>query len=181
MIFDPKMWDFAGWQANEEEAIALEKRIRNRKEAAGTASEAKNALPEEPAPLFGAAGPDWQEIIRRTDEGFSDALLRMIDEKGMKDSECYKKANVDRRLFSKIRSDPDYRPSKPTALKLCLALELTSQQTQEMLNTLGYGMSNASMVDKIIMFFIEHDDFDIFKIDEKIREITEQRYLIENL
>ena len=97
--------------------------------------------------------------------------------------ELYKKAEVDRKVFAKIRSmrKTNHRPSKPTAIKLCLALELTSQQTQEMLSTLGYGMSNASKVDKIIMFFIEHNDFNIFKIDNKIREKTEHRYLIENL
>ncbi len=159
------------WQANEEEAIALEKRIRNRKEAAGTASEAKNALPEEPAPLFGAAGPDWQEIIRRTDEGFSDALLRMIDEKGMKDSECYKKANVDRRLFSKIRSDPDYRPSKPTAFAFIMALELSMPQAKSLLSKAGFALTRSSKLDVVMEYCIKNRFYDVLRINEVLYEL----------
>ena len=127
---------------------------------------------------------ELKKVLAVHEPNFYECLLFYMHAKHITDeTELYKKAEVDRKVFSKIRSmrKTNHRPSKPTALKLCLALELTSQQTQEMLNTVGYGMSNASMVDKIIMFFIEHDDFDIFKIDEKIREITEQRYLIENL
>jgi hypothetical protein len=75
----------------------------------------------------------------------------------------------------------NHRPSKPTVIKLCLALRLNSKETQEMLHTVGYGMSNSSLIDKIIMFFIEHNEFDIFKIDNKIYDKTNQRYLIEKL
>ena len=74
-----------------------------------------------------------------------------------------------------------YHPSKPTVIKLCLALELTADETQEMLHTVGYGMSNSSLVDKIILFFIQHNEFDIFAIDDIILDKTGLRYLIEKL
>ena len=115
---------------------------------------------------------------------FYDFLIAYMKIKNVgNEADLYKKAEVDRKVFSKIRSmrKTNHRPSKPTAIKLCLALELTSEQTQEMLNTVGHGMSNASLVDKIILFFIAHKEFDIFRIDNKILDITNHRYLIENL
>ena len=127
---------------------------------------------------------ELDDLLAKREPDFYDFILSYMHSKHIDtEPELYKKAEVDRKVFAKIRSmrKTNHRPSKPTAIKLCLALELTSQQTQEMLSTLGYGMSNASKVDKIIMFFIEHNDFDIFKIDNKIREKTEHRYLIENL
>ena len=127
---------------------------------------------------------ELDDLLAKREPNFYDFILSYMDSKHIDtEPELYKKAEVDRKVFAKIRSmrKTNHRPSKPTAIKLCLALELTSRQTQEMLSTLGYGMSNASKVDKIIMFFIEHNDFDIFKIDNKIREKTEHRYLIENL
>lgn len=124
------------------------------------------------------------ELLAKHEPNFYDYLIGYMNLKHIdNEADLYKKAEVDRKVFSKIRSmrETNHRPSKPTALKLCLALELTSQQTQEMLNTVGHGMSNASMVDKIIMFYIEHNEFDIFRIDKKILDMTHQRYLIENL
>ena len=125
---------------------------------------------------------DKQLEIR--EPNFYDFLIAYMKIKNIdNEADLYKKAEVDRKVFSKIRSmrKTNHRPSKPTAIKLCLALELTSRQTQEMLNTVGHGMSNASLVDKIILFFIEHKEFNIFDIDNKILDITNHRYLIENL
>lgn len=122
--------------------------------------------------------------LAKHEPNFYDYLIGYMNIKHIDtEADLYKKAEVDRKVFSKIRSmrETNHRPSKPTALKLCLALELTSKETQEMLNTVGHGMSNASMVDKIIMFYIEHNEFDIFRIDKKILDMTHQRYLIENL
>ena len=127
---------------------------------------------------------ELEKELAKRERNFYDYLLYYMDKKKFdKESDLYRKAEISRAVYSKIRSmrETNHRPSKPTVIKLCLALHLDSKETQEMLHIVGYGMSNASIIDKIIMFFIEHNEFDIFKIENKIFDKTKQRYLIEKL
>ena len=111
--------------------------------------------------------------LKQTDAGFTETLLRLIDRSGKKDSEIYKRANLSKQHFSKIRNNPDYRPTKPTAFALAIALELDLEQTKDLLARAGYALSNSSKFDLIILYFIEQGNYNIIEINMALYEFDQ--------
>ena len=104
------------------------------------------------------------------DAGFSETLLNLIDKTEKKDSEIYNKANVSRQHFSKIRNNPDYKPTKPTAIAFAIALELDMKQTEDLLGRAGYTLTRSSKFDVIIMYFIQKRNYNMYDINETLYE-----------
>ena len=125
------------------------------------------AAPCAPMAMSIASG-SLDDMLDELDAGFSETLLKLIDRTGKKDSEIYKKANVDRKLFSKIRNNPDYKPSKTTAIAFAVALELDLEETKDFIARAGFALSRSSKFDIIIEYFIKQKNYDVFAINEAL-------------
>lgn len=114
-----------------------------------------------------------KELLEQADAGFTETLLNLIDKTGKKDSEIYKKANISKQLFSKIRNNPVYKPTKPTAIALAIALELNLEQTKDLIGRAGYALSNSSKFDLIICYFIEQGNYNLMEINMALYEFDQ--------
>ena len=113
------------------------------------------------------------DFLKQADAGFTETLLKLIDKKGKKDSEIYKKANLSKQHFSKIRNNPDYKPTKQTAIALALALELDLEATKDLIGRAGYALSNSSKFDLIIRYFIEQGNYNVVEINMALYEFDQ--------
>ena len=125
-------------------------------------------------PCSSAADKSLHEYMKSMDKSFAHKLFDWIDKKGMSDIECYKRANIDKKTFSKIKCNPDtYRPSKQTAVAFAIALKLNLDETQDLLASAGLTLSRAVVFDKIIRYFIQKEIYDIFEINEALFEFDQ--------
>ena len=155
------------WQEDEASALELDMQISQSIASDAYYGAAANpiAAAKESAPL-----PDWEQLLKQTDESFSEALLHLIGEKGLTEVQCYKKANVDRKLFSKIISNPDYKPGKPTVLAFAVALELSLPEAEALLKKAGFSLTRSREFDIILEYCLSHGYYNIFEINEILFE-----------
>ena len=118
--------------------------------------------------MCGIAPRRLEDVVEQVEESFSEALLRLVDERDMTDPEVYKRANIDRKLFSKSRSKTGYQPSKPTALALAVALRLNLDETRDLIARAGYALTHANKGDIIVEYFIVRKMWDVMLINETL-------------
>ena len=159
------------WRENEKEALDFDMEISGALQESTICDAQDLCAAPMPSAAPSFAAPDWEKILKQQDEGFSRTLIRLIDERNMKDSDCYKRANIDRKLFSKIRSNPDYKPSKQTALAFAVALELNLRETRDLLKRAGFSLTRSSKLDIAMEYFITHRIFNIYEINETLFEL----------
>ena len=146
-----------------------QKRSRREESKAGRLRDASLQAAASPA---GSAAPQADDELAwrlaHLDASFSAAVLSLIDERGLTDAQVYKRANLSRQVFSKLRRDDGYRPAKPTAVALAVALELTCDETDDLLRRAGYALGNTSQFDVIVRYYLEQGCHDVFVINEML-------------
>ncbi len=149
-----------------------QRRQARRMEAQALRPEVPEEIPDVPATSSAAAvaasKSSLEDMLQKTDAGFSETLLKLIDRTGKKDAEIYKKANIDRKLFSKIRSNPAYKPSKATSLAFAVALELDLDETRDFIGRAGYALSHSSKFDIIVEYFILQKNYNVMELNETL-------------
>lgn len=168
------LWETAAYGSDK--AFHQQSRRRREQDLSGKDSACEDAAPCTPMAMPAAAKTkpaSLKDLLRHADAGFTETLLKLIDKTGKKDSEIYKKANLSKQHFSKIRNNPDYKPSKQTAIALALALELDLEQTKDLIGRAGYALSNSSKFDLIIRYFIEQKNYNVVEINIALYEFDQ--------
>ena len=181
VVFDPKSTKLSGKLFTDIEFFIdenyVEKSMQNE-----YATAAKFGHREKPCDVYEEAGGKVEIIVNDTvhamiakaGETFQQQLFRLIDEKGCSEVSVYKKANIDKKLFHKIKSKENYQPSKPTVLAFAIALELDLEETNELLKTAGFALSPGNRYDLIIKYFIERKIYDIYQINSVLFDYNEK-------
>ena len=165
--FFKKAEAFFGSKSESKKAARMDK-IPEEDEECASADFADGPVMAAPMAAMASApisGRTLDDLMAHVGETWQESLLRLIDEKGYKDTEVYKRANVDRKLFSKIRSNVDYKPKKITAVAFALALKLNLDETKDLLGRAGYALSPSSRFDLIIEYFIGQEVYDTYTIN----------------
>ncbi len=125
-------------------------------------------------PCASMPAPSLDDMLKNMDKGFAETLFSYIDKNGLTDVECYKRSNVDKKTFSKIKCNKDYKPSKITAISFAIGLKLNPEETSHLLSTVGYCLSNSNMFDVIIQYFISTGNYDsIFDVNEVLYQFDQ--------
>ena len=161
------VWEMATYVA---EAPRINRRRRRDMELCESAVLREN-LPC--APMATSKAMSLEDMLKQADAGFTETLLKLIDQTGKKDSQVYKKANISKQHFSKIRNNPAYKPTKPTAIALALALELDLDATKDLIGRAGYALTNSSKFDLIIRYFIEQGNYNVVEINMALYEFDQ--------
>ena len=125
------------------------------------------------APMAASKAASLEDMLKQADAGFTETLLKLIDQTDKKDSEIYKKALLTKQHFSKIRNNSNYKPTKPTAIALALALELDLEATKDLIGRAGYALTNSSKFDLIIRYFIEQGNYNVVEINIALYEFDQ--------